>query len=98
MRPGGRYQVRYRLSPNVVYRDLDDETILLEVSAGQYYLLNETAQFALARLLEDEDENVISESLTERFDVGLEQARGDVASLIREMVSFGVIAPCAEPD
>jgi hypothetical protein len=81
----------YEASPDAVFRDLDGESVILDLASGTYYGLNEAGTRIWTLMAEGRDEEAIAAALTAEYDVGLEDARTHVANLAAELLSRGLI-------
>ena len=84
---------RGRPSDHVVFTDLGDAGVLVDLDTRQYFQLNDTASFVWRRLLEGQVIDEIAEALTRAYDVTPEDARAGVESIAREFEARRLIAP-----
>lgn len=79
-------QQSLRLSDDTVYRELDGETVLLQLDAGRYYGLDEVGTRLWQLMIERRRlEDVVEAALSE-FDVTRDQLEMDVLRLAGELV------------
>ncbi|OGA63637.1 MAG: hypothetical protein A3G81_32965 [Betaproteobacteria bacterium RIFCSPLOWO2_12_FULL_65_14] len=83
---------RFTIRPDVIFRALGAEAILLNLDGGLYFGLNEVGT-RIWMLLADHDGEGVSQALTREFDVTIDEARADVSSLIGELIDRGLLAP-----
>lgn len=81
----------YETSPDAVFRDLDGESVILDLASGTYYGLNEVGTRIWTLLADGRDEDAIAAALTAEYEVGLEDARTHIATLIADLQSRGLI-------
>jgi hypothetical protein len=74
-----------RTSPDVVWRDLDGEAVLLDLSSGVYFGLNEVGTRIWLLLDEGRDHDDIVEALAAEFDAGREAIDADVRALVETL-------------
>jgi hypothetical protein len=80
-----------RAAPDVVFQEVEGETVLLDVEAGRYFTLDDVGTRCWQLLVEHEDtEKVVSVMLRE-YEVGEEELRGDVETLLSRMEAAGLI-------
>lgn len=81
---------RFAPRPDVIFRTVGTESILLDLEGGLYYGLDEvgTRVWMLLADLSGED---VCRRLVQEFDVTLDQARADVAALIDQLVERGLL-------
>ena len=82
---------RVRLSPEVLFRELEGEAVMLDLETERYYGLDETGT-RIWQLLDEhgETEAVVAQMLCE-YDVAEEQLRNDLVSLLGELAEAGLI-------
>jgi hypothetical protein len=74
-----------RPSPDVVWRDLEGEAVLLDLASGTYFGLNDVGTRIWQLLSAGEPVNRIAEVLTGEYDVSSDDARRDVEALLAEL-------------
>lgn len=72
----------YRLSPDVVSRELGDEIVLVHLGTNQIYRLNTTAARWWTLVQDGLDEQEVLVRLQQEFDVDAEEARRDIAATL----------------
>ncbi|HXW08443.1 MAG TPA: PqqD family protein [Vicinamibacterales bacterium] len=86
-----------RPSPDVVWRDLDGEAVLLDLSSGAYFGLNQVGtriwQLLEAGRLPDQ----IARTIVEEYDVDRPTAERDVAALVDALVDRRLIRRDSPP-
>ncbi|MGW2616874.1 lasso peptide biosynthesis PqqD family chaperone [Streptomyces sp. NPDC001500] len=65
-------------------------TVLLDERGGAYWELNPTATLVVRTLLDGGEEADAAAALVREFDIGQEQARQDVETLVRQLRSSGL--------
>ena len=78
-------------SPNVVFRDLDGEAVLLDLSSGTYFGLNEVGTRVWQLLAYGRDEGQIVAALAAEYDADAAVIAGDVARLLGDLRSRRLI-------
>jgi Coenzyme PQQ synthesis protein D (PqqD) len=76
-----------RPSPNVVYRDLDGEAVLLDLSSGTYFGLNEVGTRVWQLVDGVNDEAHIVATLAAEYDADPAVIAKDVARLLEDLRS-----------
>ncbi len=82
-----------RLSPDVVYRRVNDELLVLNLGVSRYFQVNPSGTL-LWELLGTDDgvsETDLVTALTDTFEVDDETARTDVAAFVDAMRSMGAL-------
>lgn len=85
--------LRVRLAEHIVYRDFGDQSVVLNLQAGQYHGLNGTAGAMLALLLSGETIASVASSVTERYRVAPADAERDVRALCASLLERGIVQP-----
>jgi len=88
----------YRKNPDVVYRVIAGEAILIPISretqgAGRMLTLNETGAFIWERLDGEHRLEEILEAIRTEFEVEEETARRDLLELISSLEEAGAVLP-----
>jgi len=79
-------------NPEVLYREVEGETVLLDASSGTYYTLNETGT-AIWNMIENPTPlAVVQAKLIETFDVSHEDAWDGVLKLVAALAEQGLAA------
>lgn len=82
---------------HVTWRSLEGESVLLNLETGIYFSLNETGTAAWELFDGTTSLAEVGEILCRRFDVGLEQARSDLAELTGELRMEGLVRVHEKP-
>lgn len=77
--------MRYAASADVLAAHLDGEAVLLHMESKDYFRLNDTAAWVWKGLERGLDVDAIVASLTERYEVAPQSARGEVEALLQEL-------------
>jgi hypothetical protein len=81
----------YRVSSDAAFRDLEGESVILDLASGTYYGLNEVGTRIWVLLDEGRDEEGIAVALTAEYEVALEDARHHVRALLADLLARGLI-------
>jgi hypothetical protein len=79
--------VRYRHNPDLAWRVIDDEVVILKIKTTTYYSLDSVGSFIWRRIeagAKTRDE--VAEALTGEFDVDRETAARDLEELFADLV------------
>lgn len=82
---------RITIPEGVVRRVVGDETVLLNLTTGQYHGLNPTAGLMLDLLEETGDAATTAQRVAEEFDVPEEIVERDLADLCEQLAERGLI-------
>jgi hypothetical protein len=76
----------------VVWRDVGDELVVLELSTSTYLTLNGTAKQIWEGLVGGATREALIASLVERYGISTDQAQADVEVFIGELTDRGLLA------
>lgn len=85
----------YQLAENVLFQKVDDETVLLEPTTGQYYTLDPVGTFMVEQLIEGHTFGVVLEKVTNTYSVELNEVSADLKELITSMIEQSLIVEVA---
>jgi hypothetical protein len=80
------------ISPDVVYRDLDGEAVLLNVRSGVYFGLNETGTQIWNILAGNSSLQDAYSRIVQEYSVEPELARNDLLKLAAQLVEKGLVS------
>ena len=80
-----------RLSPDVVFRDLEGEAVILDLASGRYFGLNAVGTRIWTLLDAGMPLERIVDTLAGEYDADARQIARDVTTLIDELSSRGLI-------
>lgn len=82
---------RFELPPHVVARELDDETVLLDLESGTYFGLNAVGSRILQLLADGASLGGTRDTLVEEFDAPSETIERDLATLVATLLEKKLI-------
>jgi hypothetical protein len=85
-----------RRARSVASQTLDGEAVLLHLTSGTYFTLNETGTFVWNLLEREHTLAQLLEALVGAFDVEREAARRDLVELLEDLVARGLIDRAGE--
>jgi hypothetical protein len=80
-----------RPSPNVQDTTMEGETVLLDLSSGRYYTLNQLGSVIWEHCTGHATVRDIHAVLCDRFDVAPERALDDLVNLVNELIQEGLL-------
>ena len=83
--------MRIEIPEGVVWRDLDDEVVILDVVSNQYFGLSGAGSAMWRQLAEHGSVDKTVASLQQEFDAGAEQLRADLEALIKDLEGKGLL-------
>jgi Coenzyme PQQ synthesis protein D (PqqD) len=90
--------VRWALSAEVLEAPVDDELVLLNLTAGRYFGVNESGSAIWGLLRTGCSAADAAAELCARFDVDAVRARADVDRFVGRLASAGLIRRCAQAE
>lgn len=78
-------------APDVAFRQIKDETVLLNLKSGKYFSLDEVATRMWTLLIETHNLEITLEKLLEEYEVEREQLRADLLEFVSQLESYGLI-------
>ena len=85
-------------SPEVLFRELDGEAVMLDLDSEKYFGLDEVGTRIWQLLDEHRDVETVVTHLLEEYEVEEEVLRQDMADLIERLVDAGLVQIEAEPN
>ena len=82
---------KIKAEQEVIFTELDNDAVLLNLTTKMYYTLNETGLRIWQLAENDLTVEEISEKLQEEFDVTPEKAKESVLNLITELISENLV-------
>ena len=81
-----------RPSQDVVFRDLEDEAVLVHLGTNRIYSLNSTGARFWDLLVAGRDTDEIREQLSREFDVKAEEVAEEIEALVKALISEGLVS------
>ena len=81
----------FAVSPSVVFRQLDDGAVLLDLESGVYFGLDEIGTRVWTLLQERGTPGAVCDAMLEEFDVEPAVLAGDVLRLVGELQQNGLV-------
>jgi hypothetical protein len=79
------------LSPDVLLQHIDGESVLLHMTLGEYYGLNESGTAMWRALSESPSVQAAYERLSDEFDVEPERIKMDLTRLVQDLLAHELI-------
>ena len=76
---------------HVLFRQLDNEAILLNLETGQYYGLNEVGSQLWQQLTANPNLNQATAAILAQYEVGQDQLAQDIAQWLVELTNAGLL-------
>ncbi len=81
----------YRVSDKVVFREIDEKIVLINLESGYYYSLNECGRFIFNLLRKNKNMPEVLEEIKIKFNVSSETANRDLEQFIEELERENII-------
>jgi hypothetical protein len=78
------------LNPDILWRVVGDEALLLDTISGNYFSLDPIATEIWVRLNNGEEADEIASAVSERYSIDAGRARDDISDLMRDLRDAGI--------
>ena len=75
----------------VLFRDLDGESVLLHLGSGQYFGLDEVGTLIWHLLVEGCSLDAIQQRIVAEYDISAEEVKNDVLRIVEELAQNGLV-------
>ena len=75
----------------VLFRDLDGESVLLHLGSGQYFGLDEVGTLIWRLLVAGRSLDEIKEEIVAQFEASAEEVKNDVLRIVEELTQNGLL-------
>lgn len=82
---------RVRISEDVVFRELEGETVLLNLASGTYFGLDAVGTRLWQLLGEHQTLQPVFDHMLEEFDVDADTLRADIVALVERLSANGLL-------
>jgi len=79
--------------PNITAKVMDGEAIIIDLSTGVYYSLDGVGGLVWSGIEAGQSSEAILQSIVDAHDVALDQAEQDLALLLEDLKSAGLVVP-----
>jgi len=84
-----------KISPEVSWREVEDEIVVLHLKSGSYYSLNEAGKYIWKQCSGNKSLLQIERSVAKKYDLSSEKARVDVDKLFSHLLKENLITVSA---
>jgi hypothetical protein len=82
----------YSFDPSkIVWKELDQEVVLLDVSSGECFTLGKVGSALWKLIVEQKNDGEMIEFITSKFKVEAEQAKSDFQEFIESLLKEGIL-------
>lgn len=78
------------VSPDILWRVVGDEALLLDTISGNYFSLDPIATEIWLRLNKGEESDQIAEVIAESYSIDTVRARADITDLVSDLQDAGI--------
>ncbi len=82
----------FKVADDILFRQVENEAVLLHISAGMYYSLNETSIIFWEALRDRQPLSSVLEKITAEYEVEYSQVLGDLKRFLEDLSSYGLIS------
>ena len=79
------------MSPDVLFRELEGESVLLNLETEQYYVLEDVGTRMWQLLAQHGEVDAVIPQLMNEYDVSEDTVRGDLVALIEALAAAGLV-------
>ncbi|MFH2024776.1 MAG: PqqD family protein [bacterium] len=83
--------MKYVHCDNIDWKEFDDESVLLNLSTGYYFRLNQVGTFVWPLISREHTISGIADRVVEKFDVSQHQAKTDMHDFIEQLLAEQLI-------
>jgi len=80
-----------RIAPDVIYRDLEDEAVLLDLKTGTYFGLDPMGTRMWHLLEENGSLQLVAQRITEQYDVTADVCERDLREFVERLREKGLV-------
>jgi hypothetical protein len=80
-----------RLSPDVVFRELDGESVVLDLSSGRYFGLNAVGTRVWQLIQQGQPVDGLIRAVTAEYDADADAVERDVLALLEDLKARGLV-------
>jgi hypothetical protein len=92
-RPEGDIQRLVKPAPDVVFQEVEGETVLLDLKSERYYALDDVGTRFWRLMTEHEDLDHVVAAMLEEFDVDEATLRSDLEALVEKLNAADLVVP-----
>ena len=75
----------FKAAPNVAWRKIENEVIILDLETSDYFSLNEVGTRIWELLQEGKDEDSVAEVIEAEYEIDKKNAKKDVAAFLKQL-------------
>ena len=78
--------MKYRLASNVTLTEVDNEVVLLDIEAGQYFGINHVGARFLKQLANNKNKQQAIEHIAQHYQIDYQDAENDLSELLDSLL------------
>jgi hypothetical protein len=83
--------VVFHLSPDVIFRELDGESVVLDLSSGRYFGLNAVGTRVWLLIQQGQPVDGLIQAVTAEYDADVDAVERDVLALLEDLKKRGLV-------
>lgn len=87
---------RFKVAEDILFRQVQNEAVLLHIPTGMYYALNETSIIAWEALYSQQPLRYAIEKIIAEYDVEYSQVLSDLKVFLQDLLEYGVISQSSD--
>lgn len=87
---------KYTVAEGILFRQVENEGILLHIASGTYYSLSETSILFWQALAESKPLTPVIEQILDKYEVDRDRVLQDLESFLQDLSARDIITPVAE--
>ncbi|HEY9673837.1 MAG TPA: PqqD family protein [Waterburya sp.] len=87
---------RFKVAEDILFRQVQNEAVLLHIPTGMYYALNETSIIAWDALCNQQSLSSTIEKIIAEYDVEYSQVLSDLQAFLQDLLEYGVISQSSD--
>jgi len=82
----------FNVAEDILFRQVENEAVLLHIPAGMYYSLNETSIMFWEALRTQQPFAPVIEEITAEYEVEYSQVLDDLVAFLQDLLNYGLIS------
>jgi hypothetical protein len=82
----------FNVAEDILFRQVENEAVLLHIPAGMYYSLNETSIIFWEALRTQQPFGSVIEEITAEYEVEYSQVLDDLVAFLQDLLNYGLIS------
>jgi len=82
----------FNVAEDILFRQVENEAVLLHIPAGMYYSLNETSIMFWEALRTKQPFGPVIEEITAEYEVQYSQVLDDLVAFLQDLLNYGLIS------